>query len=70
MVVISVRMFLRSREAMMGCIADPGRKTERSSLHCVRERLLQTPGTDELDRYLQKYGIELDTQLAEKTLVI
>ena len=68
MFVISVRIVLCSREAIMGCIADPVRKTRRSPLHCQRERLLQTPGTDKLDRYLQKNGIELDSQLEEKTL--
>lgn len=66
----SVRMILCSREAMRGCIADPVKKTVRPLLHCVREHLLQTPGTDELDMYLPKVGIELDSQLQEKTLVV
>lgn len=35
-------------------------------LRCLIERrLMQVLGTDELDGYLQKYGIELDSQLEE-----
>lgn len=32
---------------------------------CLTNECLQVLGTDELDGYLQKYGIELDSQLEE-----
>lgn len=37
----------------------------RTTCHCLRWTVLQVLGTDELDGYLQKYGIELDSQLEE-----